>query len=86
VPGLNSCVSGETISRVIPRDSARETLSQSIKEITNLAPIIKEYIFDHPGTVSEFYQAEQTVHMEDANFDMDFLYVTKEIIEVFLEL
>ena len=61
-------------------------LCQRIKEISNLAPYVKDYIFEYPNTVSDFYQNGQTIVMEDANFDMDFVFVNRGSVEVILEL
>lgn len=55
VPALSLNISVETVSKSIPKDSARDVLCNKIKEVTNLAPIVKDYIFEHPKTVSEFY-------------------------------
>ena len=79
-------MSAETIGRMVPKDNNREMLCQRIKEISNLAPYIKDYIFEYPNTVSDFYQDGQTIVMEDANFDMDFVFVNRGSVEVILEL
>ena len=79
-------MSAETIGRMVPKDYNRDMLCQRIKEISNLAPYVKDYIFEYPNTVSDFYQDGQTIVMEDANFDMDFVFVNRGSVEVILEL
>jgi hypothetical protein len=72
--------------RKLSREVHREVISNKVKELTNIEPVIKDFVLDYPNTHFEVLKMNQHVDMDDPNFNMDFLFVHRGAIEVVLEL